>query len=78
MLRYGVNRVSLGVQSSNDERLRFLGRNHQAKDVIKAVGLLRKNMLLNYNLDFIYGVPGMQKSDVVKDVAKDVVKGKTI
>jgi oxygen-independent coproporphyrinogen-3 oxidase len=68
MLKYGVNRVSLGVQSSNDERLRFLGRNHQVKDVIKAVGLLRKNMLLNYNLDFIYGVPGMQKSDVVKDV----------
>ena len=60
---YGVNRISLGVQSSNPKTLHYLGRNHTNGEVIKAVRLLNEAGLKNYNLDFIYGVDDL-KDDI--------------
>ncbi len=60
----GVNRLSVGVQSLNDEELKFLGRRH---DVKTAINLLEtaQNMNLRVNADFIYGLPNQKTANVV-------------
>lgn len=53
----GFNRISLGVQSSDDETLRRLGRVHTWQQVKDAVAACRKAGLDNISLDLIYGLP---------------------
>lgn len=53
----GINRVSLGVQSFSDDRLRFLGRRHNAQQVHDAVQILRKFQIKNISIDLIFGFP---------------------
>lgn len=50
----GVNRVSFGVQSFNDEKLKFLGRAHTSLEAIKAVENAKKCGFENISLDIIY------------------------
>lgn len=52
----GVNRVSLGVQSLDDEALRFLGRHHSAREALDAVEIARRHFP-RYSFDLIYGLP---------------------
>lgn len=54
----GVNRVSMGVQSLNDNELKAVGRRHTAAEALKAVDTLRRNGIDNLSLDLIYGLPG--------------------
>ncbi|KIE59037.1 coproporphyrinogen III oxidase [Methylacidiphilum kamchatkense Kam1] len=54
----GINRVSIGAQSMNEQELLVLGRRHKPRDVIDSVHLLRKVGIENINLDFIFGIPG--------------------
>lgn len=55
---YGINRVSLGVQSSDQKVLATLDRTHKPDNVKKSVALLREENLNNFSLDLIYGTPG--------------------
>jgi oxygen-independent coproporphyrinogen-3 oxidase len=55
---FGVNRLSLGIQSLDDKELALLGRIHTAVEAREAVGLAQKAGFTNINLDIIYGVPG--------------------
>jgi oxygen-independent coproporphyrinogen-3 oxidase len=52
----GFNRVNLGVQSFNDDVLKFLGRRHSAGNAEKAIADLRSAGFENIGLDFIYGL----------------------
>ena len=63
-VRSGVNRVSLGAQSSRDSLLRTIGRIHTFAQVREAVRLLRSFGLTNYNLDMMLGLPGQTMEDV--------------
>ncbi len=56
--KFGVNRLSLGVQSFNDEVLKTLGRLHTAGEAADAVTLARSAGFTNVGIDLIYGVPG--------------------
>jgi oxygen-independent coproporphyrinogen III oxidase len=53
----GINRISYGVQSANQNELRMLERAHNFLDVIDAVTSARKAGFNNLNLDLIYGLP---------------------
>lgn len=53
--KYYVNRVSLGVQSFDDHKLSFIGRNHNKDIAIKAIKLLQDNAITNINCDLIFG-----------------------
>jgi oxygen-independent coproporphyrinogen-3 oxidase len=64
----GVNRISMGVQTTDDQRLKFLGRLHNFDMVKQKVGLIREMGFNNLNLDLIYGLPGQTIEDVEKDV----------
>ena len=57
----GVNRISLGVQSFDDQELLFLKRRHTAKDVEKALNWIREAGIKNMGIDLIYGLPGQTK-----------------
>lgn len=54
----GVNRISMGVQSFSDKELAFLNRRHDAQQVERAVGILRRAGFENISIDLIYGIPG--------------------
>lgn len=54
MLDYGVNRISLGVQSFNDKKLLFLNRAHTSKIAIEKIMMLKK-IGVNFSIDIIYG-----------------------
>ena len=58
MRETGVNRINIGVQSFDDEMLRFLGRRHSAKQAVSAIEASRNARFYNMGLDLIYGVPG--------------------
>lgn len=56
----GVSRLSLGVQSLNDDFLRLLGRPHTARHATNAYKLARSIGFANINLDFMWGLPGQR------------------
>ena len=57
-----VNRVSMGIQSLNDECLQFMGRRHNAAGAVSAVNRLRRAGFDNISVDVIFGVPGFEES----------------
>lgn len=52
-----INRISLGIQSFNNDELTFLNRRHNAENAILAVENLQKNGFKNISVDLIYGLP---------------------
>jgi len=54
---WGVNRVSMGVQSFSDSELKAIGRRHTAEQAYKAACLIRRGGIDNISLDLIYGLP---------------------
>ena len=54
--KVGVNRISMGVQSANDEQLSLLGRLHDFSKACEAVELCRKYCTDNISLDLMYGL----------------------
>ena len=71
-----VNRVSMGVQTFDDNLLRLLRRRHDAMQARDAVAMLRKAGYNNISLDLMYGLPGqtmdMWKKDVDELLAMNV------
>ena len=58
----GINRVSIGVQSFDDNALRFLGRAHDGADARRAVELAARQFN-RYSFDMIYALPGQQPAE---------------
>jgi oxygen-independent coproporphyrinogen-3 oxidase len=56
--RYGVNRLSIGVQSFNAEELFLLGRVHDAHQAERAVQIARRSGIGTISLDMMFGLPG--------------------
>ncbi|MFH0780650.1 MAG: radical SAM family heme chaperone HemW [Pseudomonadota bacterium] len=54
----GVNRLSLGVQSFNDQELQVLGRIHNGLVACDAVSVAKRTGFTNINIDLMYGLPG--------------------
>lgn len=69
LVALGINRVSLGVQTFNDEALRFLRRRHSADDARRAVRRLADTGIDNLTIDLIYGLPGETAAMWGDDVA---------
>lgn len=56
--KFGVNRISLGVQSWDDELLKLLGREHNAQQAEESFRILRDAGFTNVNVDLMFGLPG--------------------
>ena len=59
----GINRISFGVQSLNDRKLRLLGRLHSADEALDAFALARRSGFDNVSGDLIYALPGQSMAD---------------
>ncbi len=55
----GFNRLSIGLQSFDEEALRFLERLHTAGGLLEKLWLARKMGFTNISVDLIYGIPGL-------------------
>ena len=71
-----VNRVSMGIQTFDDQRLSFLHRRHTSQQAIKAVDILRSAGIQNISIDLMYGFPGetleQWEADIEAALALDV------
>ncbi len=57
LLRLGVNRISMGVQSFDDSILKFMNRRHDADNARKAYSILEQAGVENISIDLIFGLP---------------------
>ena len=70
-----VNRISMGVQSFDDDCLRFMGRRHSAAGAITAMERLRKVGFKNISIDIIFGVAGFGGSSLERTLQQAVESG---
>jgi putative oxygen-independent coproporphyrinogen III oxidase len=56
--KFGINRISMGVQSWDDALLKILGREHDAKQAQQSFSILRDAGFANINIDLMFGLPG--------------------
>ena len=63
--RMGINRVSIGLQSSNDDELALLGRIHSWNDFLRTFEHVRAAGFSNVNVDIMTGLP-LQTEDKLK------------
>jgi putative oxygen-independent coproporphyrinogen III oxidase len=70
----GVNRVSLGVQSLNNDSLKFLGRLHSAEEALNAIAIARDNFP-RISFDLIYSRPGQTPYDWRNELKRALQEG---
>jgi oxygen-independent coproporphyrinogen-3 oxidase len=70
-----VNRVSMGVQTFDNERLRFLRRRHTSEQAIQAFSRLRKAGFNNISIDLMYGFPEETAADWQHDIDAAIALG---
>ncbi len=70
----GVNRISIGIQSLEDETLRFLGRLHSAKEGLEALAVAQENFE-RVSFDLIYARPGQTPRDWESELRRALALG---
>lgn len=70
----GVNRLSLGVQSLDDARLKFLGRMHSADEALHALEQA-KGKFRSVSVDLIYSLPGQSEADWRTELSRTLALG---
>ncbi len=68
--KFGVNRISFGLQSTNNEELRCLGRIHSYEDFLESYELARKCGFDNINIDLMSALPGQTIESYEETVCK--------
>lgn len=66
MFQSGVNRLSFGVQSFNNDLLKRIGRTHRAKEVYETIEKAQSVGFTNISIDLIYGLPGQTMEDFIE------------
>lgn len=69
LLALGVSRVSMGIQSFNDDILRWMNRRHDAGNAVKAFHILRESGVRNISIDLIFGI-----SQLTDETWKDTIE----
>jgi len=69
MAEAGVNRLSVGLESSHPTRLAQMGRRHRPEDVVACLKRARENGIANLNVDLIYALPGETMAELKEDIA---------
>ncbi len=73
----GINRVSVGLQSANDQVLKTIGRTHKTADFVSAMQLLKNAGFKNRNADLMLGLPNQTVADVKNAVNLVLKQGVT-
>lgn len=64
----GINRLSLGIQSFDDQKLEALGRIHGGAEAQRAITIARQSGFDNFNLDLMHGLPGQTEQQALQDL----------
>lgn len=64
----GINRLSLGIQSFDDELLLALGRVHDSQQALAAIEMAASSGLRSFNLDLMHGLPGQDTASARNDL----------
>jgi oxygen-independent coproporphyrinogen-3 oxidase len=73
IISLGVNRLSLGVQSFNNNELKILGRIHDSEDASRSIETIKIAGMKDFSIDLMYGIPG-QTMDSWQDSISKAVK----
>lgn len=68
----GFNRISLGVQTFDNNLLKLIGRNHNEETVYQAIQTIKEAGFKNISIDLIYGLPNQILDDFLKDLEKAI------
>ena len=71
----GVNRLSVGVQSFNDNHLKRLGRIHGSSQAISAIAMAQSAGFDNFNVDLMHGLPEQTVAEAENDIIKAADSG---
>jgi len=71
---YGINRVSLGVQSFDEQILKAMNRSHQREDIYKSISNLRQVGIENISIDLIFGF----HKQTLEQVEEDLKEARTL
>ncbi len=66
--KIGINRLSIGIQSFNNQHLKALGRIHSAEEALTAIEIAHKSGFDNLNLDLMFGLPEQTTQEMINDV----------
>ncbi|MFG0585931.1 radical SAM family heme chaperone HemW [Pseudomonas sp. zjy_9] len=73
----GINRLSIGVQSFQEAKLKALGRIHNGDEAIRAADMARAAGFDNFNLDLMHGLPGQSIEDALFDLRTAIAQAPT-
>jgi len=68
----GINRISLGIQSFQAEKLKALGRIHNDIEAHTAIDAVRKAGFINFNIDIMHGLPDQTVEESLNDLAQAI------
>ena len=71
----GINRLSMGVQSFNDELLQLIGRRHTAQQAREAIAIVQAAGFDNLSIDLMYALPSQTMEQWQRDVAEALQLG---
>ena len=66
--KYNINRISMGVQSSNNNELKLINRKHSFEDVKNNIKLLKDNGINNISIDLMYSLPNQTVASLNKTI----------
>ncbi len=72
LLKIGINRLSIGIQSFFDDDLKFMNRSHNAEQAIRSVKEAGQAGFKNINLDLIFGFPGLTDKKWIINIEKTI------
>lgn len=64
----GINRLSLGIQSLQDQKLQYIGRMHSAENALRAIELARISGFEQFNCDLMFGLPEQTMEEALGDL----------
>jgi len=67
-VKAGINRISIGIQSLQSDKLKALGRIHGANEATYAAEQAKEASLNSFNLDLMHGLPGQTLDDALSDL----------
>ncbi|RHX80144.1 radical SAM family heme chaperone HemW [Leptospira yasudae] len=71
----GINRISVGIQSFDPAKLKFLGRHYDPDRYGSILETVKNSPISNFSADLIYGIPGQTVDAIVKDVVQVLSAG---
>ncbi|MBA1287717.1 radical SAM family heme chaperone HemW [Pseudomonas japonica] len=75
--KLGINRLSIGIQSFQADKLEALGRIHSGDEALRAAEMARQAGFDNFNLDLMHGLPGQSQEEALDDLRQAIALAPT-